>query len=190
MSGDTADRPTVLLADDEQELLRLYETWLADTCDVYAAGGGDEALALIDDAVDVVLLDRRMPDRTGDEVLREIRDRGHDCRVAMLTAVQPQADIIDLPFDDYLTKPVQQSDLTSLVDVLLRRSEFDERSQEFFALVSKRAALETSPDIDHERSEEYQQLTEQIEAVRSDLDQTLVELSEHDYSAAFIELAD
>ncbi|MFB6281906.1 MAG: response regulator [Haloferacaceae archaeon] len=161
---------TVLVADDEESLADLYGRFLADRYDVRTATGGTEALEAMDDAVDVVLLDRRMPDMSGDEVLAELRDSGFDCMVAMLTAVEPDADIVDMPFDDYKVKPVDRSDLLGLVEVLLERMTYDDRSKEFFSLASKKAALEVAGNDD---TEEYEQLVERIESVRDEIDATL-----------------
>jgi CheY-like chemotaxis protein len=112
------DHATVLLVDDEQGLLELYEVWLSDTCEVRTAGCGEAALDRMDGEVDVVFLDRRMPDLSGMEVLRELRDRGYDCPVAMLTAVHPEDDAGDGPFDEYLTKPVDEEDIKRTLDAL------------------------------------------------------------------------
>lgn len=72
---ETASRP-VLVVDDELAYVDAYTARLADTYRVGRASGGVEALGVMDeDAVDVVLLDRRMSDGSGDEVLTELRDR-------------------------------------------------------------------------------------------------------------------
>lgn len=180
-----SEEPTVLLVDDEPDLLEVYELWLDESCEVRTASGGEEALEVVDEAVDVAFLDRRMPGMAGDEVLEAFRARGYDPQVAMLSAVDPAADIVDLPFDDYLTKPISQTELESVIDVLLQRAEYDERSRELFALASKRAALEASPDIDHEASGEYQELTEEVQALREEVDEGLNDLLDHDYETAF-----
>jgi two-component system OmpR family response regulator len=184
----TTEDPTVLLVDDEPDLLDVYELWLDGSCEVRTASGGDEALEAVDEAVDVVFLDRRMPGMAGDEVLAEVRARGYDPQVAMLTAVDPSADIVDLPFDDYLTKPVSQTELESVIDILLQRAEYDERSRELFALASKRAALEASPEVDHRSSAEYQELTAELRTLREEVDESLDELLDHDYETAFREV--
>lgn len=175
--------PTVLVVDDEADLAELYRVYLDDVCDVRVATGGEEAISTMDDAVDVVLLDRRMPDRSGHEVLSEIRSAGYDARVAMLTAVEPDVDIVDMPFDDYMTKPVSREDLVTLVEVLCYRAEYDDRSQRFFSLASKKAALEASEATD---TEEYEELVERVEAVRAEVDATLDRLSARE---AFVEIA-
>lgn len=182
MVTDDAARATVLAVDDEPDLAELYRVYLDSAYDVRIATGGEAALAEMDDDVDVVLLDRRMPDMSGHEVLAAMREAGYDARIAMLTAVEPDVDIVDMPFDDYKTKPVTREDLLTLVEVLLYRATFDERSQEFFALASKKAALEAAGTTD---TEEYEELIERIERVRARVDETLDRLSARD---AFVEV--
>ena len=180
MSG-TPDA-TVLAVDDEPDLAELYRVYLDPEYDVRIATGGEEAIDAMDETVDVVLLDRRMPDMSGHEVLNEIRGEGYDARVAMLTAVEPDVDIVEMPFDDYKTKPVSKEDLLTLVEVLLHRAAFDERSQEFFALASKKAALEATGTTN---SDEYEELIDRMESVRLEVDDTLDHLSARD---AFVEV--
>ncbi|QCC47904.1 response regulator [Halobellus limi] len=187
MDGAT---PRVLVVEDEPDLAELYAIYLSDIYDVQTATDGETALELVDEETDVVLLDRRMPDLTGDEVLDEIRARGLETQVAMITAVEPDVDIVEMPFDDYLVKPVTKDDLHGLVEVLLRRANYDERSQEFFRLASKKAALESSPDVSVENEEEYRELTERMESIRTELDETLAELSDDDFREAFASFPD
>ncbi len=175
--------PTVLAVDDEPDLVELYRVYLQDEYDVRLAKGGEEALSRMDDDVDVVLLDRRMSDLTGHEVLSEMRAAGYDAQVAMVTAVEPDVDVVDMPFDDYQTKPVSREDVRALVAVLLRRAEFDEQSQRFFALASKKAALEASGLTG---TDEYERVLTQIADTRAEVDTTLDRLSATD---AFIELS-
>ena len=171
------ERTTVLVVDDEPDLAELYRVYLSSDYEVRVATSGEEALERMDDAVDVVLLDRRMPEMSGTEVLTELRSEGYDARVAMLTAVEPAGDIVEMPFDDYKTKPVTKADLVTLVQVLVQRAEYDEQSQRFFALASKKAALEAA---DNTGTEEYEGLTEELQAVREQVDETLDRLSARD----------
>ena len=181
-SGDEP-APTVLAVDDEPDLVELYRVYLKDRYDVRLATGGEEALSRMDDDVDVVLLDRRMSDLTGNEVLAEMRAAGYDAQVAMVTAVEPDIDVVDMQFDDYQTKPVSREEIRALVAVLLRRAEFDEQSQRFFALASKKAALEASGLTG---TDEYEQVLAQLADTRAEVDTTLDRLSAAD---AFAELS-
>jgi len=187
MDGAT---PQILVVEDEPDLAELYAIYLSDVYEVQTATNGETALELVDDGIDVVLLDRRMPDMTGDEVLDEIRTRGINSQVAMITAVEPDTDILEMPFDDYLVKPVTQEDLHGLVEVLLRRADYDDRSQEFFRLASKKAALESAPDVSVGEVDEYKELTQRMEEIRAELDDTLADLSEDDFRDAFASFPD
>lgn len=183
--GTAGQSETVLVVEDEEDLALLYSTWLEPTYEVRTATSGEEAFEKLDGDVDVALLDRRMPGLTGDEVLGGIRERGVDCRVAMITAVEPDLDVVDMAFDDYLVKPVTQSDLSSIVEVLLRRAAYDDRTQEFFQLASKKAALEASDSEGVRETPEFESLTDRMEELRSDINRTLTELSSDDFEEAF-----
>ncbi|WP_435345639.1 HalX domain-containing protein [Haloarchaeobius sp. HRN-SO-5] len=176
-----ADPPSVLLVEDDPDLADLYATWLSDACTVTTASDGRRALEAMDDSLDVVLLDRRMPGLSGDEVLSTIRTRGLDARVAMVTAVEPDFDVVQMGFDDYLVEPVSEDDLRSTVDQLLLRSAYDEQIQGLFALASKKALLTSQQtEADVRSSETYARLEDQLHVMRAQLDETMAELSTHD----------
>jgi predicted DNA binding protein/DNA-binding response OmpR family regulator len=166
--GDTESDPVVLVVDDDRDLADTCEYWLRDDYEVRVAYGGESALDLMDDAVDVVLLDRRMPDRSGDEVLEEIDARGFDCRVAMMTAVEPDTDIVEMPFDEYLVKPVDEDDLRETVEELLVRSEFDDRIREYFALVSTETVLDERDVSELGNPDVLDDLTERVRRLRDE----------------------
>lgn len=115
------DRPTVLLVDDEPAIADGHAAVLEEEAgyDTRTAYRGDEALEVMDDDVDAVVLDRRMPGATGREVLESIRDAGYDCRVVMLTGVEPDADVVEMGFDAYVVKPVDEGELAGTIDDLL-----------------------------------------------------------------------
>ncbi|WP_224336909.1 response regulator transcription factor [Haloprofundus halobius] len=170
----TDEAPLVLVVEDESDLANLYAAWLDDEYRVRTAYGGHEALSELDEDVDVVLLDRRMPGLSGDEVLSAVRDRGIDCRVAMVTAVEPDFDIVEMGFDDYLVKPITRESLQRTVSNLLLRSEYDDGVRELFALASKKAVLEAEKDESTlAETAEYRQLDDQLSEVRSQLDERL-----------------
>ncbi|QLG27122.1 HalX domain-containing protein [Halorarum halophilum] len=175
------DPPVVLVVEDEPDLADLYAAWLGDDYDVRTAYGGQEALEQLDEDVSIVLLDRRMPGLSGDEVLVAVRDHGIECRVAMVTAVEPDFDIVAMGFDDYLVKPVTREALTETVESLLRRSEYDTGVQEYFALASKKAVLESEKGrAALEESDEYRDLDARLEHLRENLDESLEDLDRHD----------
>jgi DNA-binding response OmpR family regulator len=133
----------VLVVDDEKEVADAYALRLRGFCETETAYGGEAALAAVEDETfDVVLLDRHMPGLSGDEVLRELDDRDFPGRVVMVTAVDPQFDVIEMPFDDYLCKPVDREDVRAAVDQQRRVLAYEVLG-EYFSAESKRAVLES-----------------------------------------------
>lgn len=183
-----SDDATVLIVDDEQEVADVYALRLRSEYETRTAYGGEEALAEMDDDVDIVLLDRRMPDIAGDDVLTEIRADGFDCKVIMLTAVDPGMDILEMDFDDYLCKPVEKKDLVAAIDQQLQVQRYDERLSEYLEVTSKLTLLEAelSPQ-EIEDSDELQELTARAEELKADMDDTLDEFD--DIETAFQEIA-
>jgi len=166
------DTPRVLVVDDEERVANTYELRLSGEYETEIALSGEEALQKIDDEIDVVLLDRRMPGMTGDEVLEEIRKRGYDCRIVMLTAVDPDFEIADMDLDDYVVKPVDRDDLHKVVDRALTISEYNEHMQELSSLKLKRNVLEVElSDAELEDSDKYQRLVDDIEELESEIEE-------------------
>lgn len=103
-----SDRNTVLVVDDNRPLADGFARALASDYDVRTAYTVAEARESFTPSVDVVLLDRHLPDGSGDDLLGEIRQCDHDCGVAVVSASSPAP---DLDCDAYLTKPVGETDL-------------------------------------------------------------------------------
>ena len=133
--------PSVLVVDDEPDIAEAYGEMLADEYAVSTAHDGREALAAASPETDVVLLDRRMPGVSGDEALQQFRARGYEVRVAMVTAVDPDFDVVGMPFDTYLTKPLRRAELLEAVEMLVELATYDEAVREAFVLAEKHAAL-------------------------------------------------
>jgi len=185
---DENGTPVVLAVDDEDRVTDAYALWLSEYT-VRTASDGDEALSKMDEDVDVVLLDREMPTVNGGEVLDRIREQGYDCRVAMVTGVEPDFDILDMGFDTYLTKPVTEDDLTETVEELRSRAEFDGRAQRFFSLVEKQSTLEAElSDRELETSDEYEGLTRAVDSLQHELDHTLTGFDEDVVKASYRDL--
>jgi DNA-binding response OmpR family regulator len=103
----------------------------------------------------------------------------------MVTAVEPDFDIVEMGFDDYLVKPVSREALSETVSNLLLRGEYDEGMQELFSLASKKALLESERGTaDLEDHEEYQRLTDRIQELRSELNRKLDQLDDSDEMAS------
>ncbi|HEX9670918.1 MAG TPA: response regulator transcription factor [Thermoanaerobaculia bacterium] len=122
-----APAPRILLVEDEPSLvLTLTDRLEAEGYRVEASGDGEEALArAAAGAFDLVVLDVMLPGRNGFDVCRDLRQRGLQVPILMLTA---RAQVVDrvvglkLGADDYLTKPFEMLELLARVEALLRRA--------------------------------------------------------------------
>jgi two-component system, OmpR family, alkaline phosphatase synthesis response regulator PhoP len=117
----------LLLVEDEPSLvLTLTDRLEAERYRVSCASNGDEALSrTLSEPYDLVILDVMLPGRSGFDVCRELRQRGVDVPVLMLTARTQVTDRIvglKLGADDYLTKPFDMLELLARIEALLRRA--------------------------------------------------------------------
>jgi DNA-binding response OmpR family regulator len=185
MSDHVGPEATVLVVDDEDRVTDLYATYLEDLYSVRRAYGGQEALDAMDRQVDVVLLDRRMPKRPGDKVLKQIRERGYDCRVVMVTAIEPDYDIVEMPFDEYVVKPIARDEVLDVVETQLLLDSYDTRLNEYFRIKAKLSALEDEkPYAELEADDRYEELNVLASSLREDLERMLHEYDDLNFSAA------
>jgi DNA-binding NtrC family response regulator len=113
--------PSLLIIDDDKAItdaLRCYFTSLH--WDVAEARSGESALALAEKAApDVILLDMRLPDLDGTEVLRRLKTQRCAASIIVMTgwgSIANAVDAVKLGADQYLTKPVNLFELGTLMD--------------------------------------------------------------------------
>lgn len=121
-----ASEPLVLGVDDEAGILRLVKLELtAQGFRVITASNGRDALVLIEEQrPDIILLDVVMPDLSGFELLRSIRERWHT-PVIMVTARDREVDKVRglaAGADDYIVKPFGADELGARIRAVLRRA--------------------------------------------------------------------
>jgi CheY-like chemotaxis protein len=133
---------SVLVVEDDPRLAELYRHWLDAAYHVTVATDGATALDHAS-AADVVFLDRRLPEVSGDDVLATIRGRHADCYVAVVSAVDPDEAAFALAFDEYLVKPVDRDDLHDAVERGDELSARPERVRTLHRLLEKRRLVES-----------------------------------------------
>ena len=112
--------PKLLIVDDELDVREFAKRFfLKRNIDVTIASGGREALAIIArEKPDLVLLDVRMEEMTGVEVLKELRAQGNDIKVIMVTGVEDEAVINEANnwgVCGYIHKPLILEELERIV---------------------------------------------------------------------------
>lgn len=117
--------PTILIIEDETELVRVLQSYLEQAnFKIFSASQGDSGLTLwAQIKPDLVILDLNLPGMDGLDVAREIR-RKSDTPIIMVTARVEETDRLiglELGADDYITKPFSPREVVARVRAVLRR---------------------------------------------------------------------
>jgi two-component system copper resistance phosphate regulon response regulator CusR len=125
--SDVPNLDSVLVVEDDPDLLAVLPRILTGAGYVVrtAADGEDALSKVLDDAPALAILDVGLPKLSGYELARELRSRGYQFPVLMLTArvtVDDKVSGLDAGADDYLAKPFEYAELLARVKALLRRS--------------------------------------------------------------------
>ncbi len=116
----------MLVIDDEADIREGLELLLtSEGYSVDLAQNGTEGLHKLEDrGYDLVLLDLMMPDRSGMEVLREVRERDRETPIFMITAygsVEAAVNALKLGANDYFSKPWDNDKLIIEIDRMIAR---------------------------------------------------------------------
>jgi DNA-binding response OmpR family regulator len=116
----------ILVVEDEHRIANIVIRALKESgYEVDRAESGEKAIELgSHESYDGILLDIRLPDRSGIQVCQELRAAHIDTPILMLTArtlVEHRVEGLDAGADDYLTKPFAVSELLARVRALVRR---------------------------------------------------------------------
>ena len=130
------DKDRILVVDDDQKITAMlkraleYEGYLVNV----VHSGEDALIALVEEAVDLVILDIMLPGLSGWETCRDIRMQSK-IPIIMLTAkdeVEERVKGLDLGADDYVVKPFALNELLARIRALLRRNQAHADKQTVF----------------------------------------------------------
>jgi len=115
----------ILIAEDETRIVSFLEKGLqANGYTTIAVGTGTDAIALArDDSFDLLILDLGLPGTDGHEVLRQVRGRGEQLPIIVLTArsgVDDTVGVLDGGADDHVAKPFRFEELLARIRLRLR----------------------------------------------------------------------
>lgn len=117
----------ILLVEDEEGLiLTLTDRLVSEGFEVASANDGQKGFELAtSESFDLIILDVMLPKKNGYDVCRDLRQKGIQTPILMLTAKGETIDKVlglKLGADDYLTKPFEVIELLARVEALLRRA--------------------------------------------------------------------
>jgi len=121
-------KQTILVVDDEPSILELVRVYLEkEGWRVILAMDGGQAIDRIEIAnPDMIVLDVMLPELNGFDVCKQLRSKGNQVPIIMLTARDDDIDKIlglELGADDYLTKPFNPRELVARIKAILRRGQ-------------------------------------------------------------------
>jgi two-component system alkaline phosphatase synthesis response regulator PhoP len=142
--------PILLIEDEPGLVMTITDLLTAEGHRVESVSDGDAGLAkATNEKFALIILDVMLPQKTGFEVCRQLRQAGIDTAILMLTAKTQIVDRVvglKLGADDYLTKPFDPAELLARVEALLRRVNKENR-------VNVRSFHFGDIEIDFERAE-------------------------------------
>lgn len=123
-----ANRPKVLLVEDEPSMAEVYAAYLAeDDYDVTTVDLGKQAIKFLDDTPpDIALLDLKLPDMDGFEILRHIHDQQLPTEAIMITgqgSMNTAIEAMKLGARDFLVKPFDKNRLLLTIKNVLENQE-------------------------------------------------------------------
>jgi DNA-binding response OmpR family regulator len=116
----------ILIIEDEYNLADVIKTkletekYLVDTCQ----DGEDGLFSALTDIYDLIILDVMLPNVSGFEILKQIRENNINSKVIMLTAksmIEDKLNGFKNGADDYITKPFHMDELVARVNVQLKK---------------------------------------------------------------------
>ncbi|MBP2243053.1 DNA-binding response OmpR family regulator [Cytobacillus eiseniae] len=116
----------ILIIEDDQEISRLLSVILAKAqmVTVFAYSGTEGLLQLQNHPFDLILLDLMLPGKSGEELIKEIREKS-SIPIIIISAkvdVEDKVKVLKMGADDYITKPFNQEELMARVEVQLRKA--------------------------------------------------------------------
>ncbi len=132
MSGENTEKE-VLIVEDDKEIRSLLANFLKEKgMNVTEAKDGDEAYSFIKSkGFDIILLDMMLPFKTGDELIKLLREKKKADEntytpvivISAKTELETRLDAIQSGADDYITKPFDLNEVYVRIEAVLRRTE-------------------------------------------------------------------
>ncbi|GEM_PF-3474744 len=175
------EKKKILIIEDDLDALKLYSEILKRDYEILTAEEGIKGLEIISPQIDLILLDRMLPNMRGEQVLNELRSNENpeisNIPVILLTALDADIDVIDLDFDSYLTKPISPEELRREIKEVISVNKYETGLDEYFSLINKKNALiESLGEENLRNNQKFIELSEEISSLEEELNENLIEV--------------
>src|SRR2546426_6875247 len=132
--GERPDRPKILVVEDDPDIRKILEIFLTEKrFQVKVTDGAPAALEMLDqEPIDVILSDVRMPDMSGLELLRHLKERDPDIQLVLMSgysSVTDAVEAIQLVAADYVEKPIDFRRLERVLQSVLEKRQLEHRTR-------------------------------------------------------------
>lgn len=153
-SGES-EGENVLIVEDEESLAKLFAKQIGDEYDTTVVTHAGNAIANISVETDYVLLDRKLPGMSGDKVLEYIVSQPYDISVIIISAIDPDQNVIHQPYDEYITKTVDDGEIKEAMERVEKKNRFVEllgeyvkKAETWEVVQSNLSSAESDMDVD------------------------------------------
>ena len=189
---DVTDRPArILIVDDEQHDRQLLEVMLGSGYELLTAASGEEALAIVAQRLpDLVLLDIMMPGMDGHEVVSKMKGQPatSNIPVIMVTALDDRHSrmlALSAGAEDFLTKPVDRTELCVRVRNLLRLKAYGDYHDHYSQILEREVGSRTAELVERTKTLERQAAVLSEQAALLDLTQDAIVVRDMDGRIVF-----
>lgn len=177
-----SENKDVVIIEDEESLAELFSKRLDDEYNATIATHAGNGIAEIDAETDYVLLDRKLPGMSGDRVLEYIVDQPYDINVIIISAIDPDQNVIHQPYDEYITKTVDEGEIQDAIDRVEVKNRFVEllsqyvkKAETWEVVRSELNTAESDADVDLGMIEsELDEIAEEFATISSELSDSKV----------------
>ena len=154
---------SVLILEDERMIADIFADYFSESYHTQYVPTGTEALEAYTADTDLVIIDRKLEGMSGDTVAARIRAEHEQQLLLCVSGVEPDSDIYELEYDDYIHKPVEEAEMRTRMELLLNRAALDSTARTYLSLRSKQLALIDTHGKAATKMDGYKNCTAQIE---------------------------
>lgn len=153
----------ILIIEDDIDLASGLKLYLQKDFSITTASSGAEGIEKFGkEKYNLVILDLKLPDRSGLDVCKALQETGEETPIIVLTGIadpEVQIDLLEAGADDYVTKPFEGRQLRARIDALLRRTGFTSKSMlrtHDLVIDSRKRLVKRNDVVIHLRRKEFE----------------------------------